>query len=135
MYTDQQIHQIYVEDCMKTKRAFEKTFAEKFKKHMFDKYFSEVDRFATDYNLRKNKNGSWNQSALDGLRSGKKYPSKMQNYLRRLHSIAQRTDSYEGYVRSIKSSYMEYSELLDIRGNHPWYMKEILENYQGKIGK
>ena len=135
MFTDQQIHQIYVENCMRKERAFKKTFAEKFRKHMFDKYFSELNRFATQYNLRKNKNGSWNQSALDGLRSGKKYPSKMQNYLRRLYSIAQRTTSYEGYVRTIKSSYMYYSELLEIRGNHPWYMKEILENYQGKIGK
>ena len=30
---------------------------------------------------------------------------------------------------------MNYSEMLDIRGDHPWFMKELLENYQGKIGK
>ena len=135
MFTDQQIHQIYVENCMRKERAFEKTFAEKFREHMFDKYRSELNRFATHYNLRKNKNGSWNQNALDGLRFGKKYPSKMQKYLTRLLRIAQRTTSYEGYVRMMKSFYMNYSEMLDIRGNHPWYMKEVLENYQGKIGK
>jgi hypothetical protein len=135
MFTDQQIHQIYVENCMKKERAFEKTFAEKFRKHMFDKYNREVNRFATHYNLRKNKNGTWNSHAMSGMLHGKKYPSDMQKYLSRLIKTAHRIESYEGYVRCMKRSYMNYSELLEIRGDHPWYMKELLENYQGKIGK
>jgi len=136
MYTDQQIQQIYVEDRMKTKRAFEKTFAEKFKEQVSSKYRREVNRFATHYNLRKNKDGSWNSHALHGMLHGKKYPSEMQEYLTRLFNIWMRTESYEDYVISMKSHYEFYSKCLKIGGEHPWYMmKEILENYQGKIGK
>jgi hypothetical protein len=135
MYTDQQKHQIYVEVRMKTKRAFEKTFAKKFRDHMFDKCFSERSRFATQYNLRKNKNGSWNDNAMNGLLHGKKYPKQMQNYLARLWNIAQRVESYEGYVSSIKFYHMDYAKIFEIRGEHPWYMEEILNDYKGQIGK
>ena len=135
-YTDEQIQQIYVESCMQKAKPFEKTFAEKFREHMRSKWLREVDRFATHYKLRKNKDGSWNSHALHGMKNGKKYPSAMQKYLQRLWDISDRAISIEDYVPKMKSDYEHYSSLFRICEGHPmWLVEDTLKNYKGKIGK